>query len=324
MKVEYLGVNGLSSDIGICDAARVSFDKRAENYSEEQNTKLLKYLDDHKHWSPFGHAREAFMISMSDIDWLRFFFNANTAGFSWAPTMGYTPNHRLLSGSLWAWVQNSYTFSEHIRAQILSFLKGKYVLCPFWKDEKVDIDFFTDKLEGAAIHESLFDTEVPLSLRSAETACVSFRIQAPVFVARQLVKHQVDLCWNEESRRYISSEPSFWQPGAWRGKPENKKQGSDGFVENQIQIQSEFDAALNGCAEAYMTMLQEGVAPEMARSVLPLSMNTSWVWTGTVAAFARVAAERLAPNAQKETAEVVSKMDHFLKNDPMVQGIYHP
>jgi len=62
---------------------------------------------------------------------------------------------------------------------------------------------------------------------------ISLRIKAPIFVARQLVKHQVGLVWNEVSRRYVDDEPEFYFPDVWRGKPENAKQGSSGIIESQ-------------------------------------------------------------------------------------------
>ena len=62
---------------------------------------------------------------------------------------------------------------------------------------------------------------------------LQFHIKAPIFVARQLVKHQVGLVWNEISRRYVDTEPEFYKVDKWRGQPINKKQGSDGEVEKQ-------------------------------------------------------------------------------------------
>jgi len=60
---------------------------------------------------------------------------------------------------------------------------------------------------------------------------LQFRIKAPIFVARQLGKHQVGLSWNEVSRRYVDGDPEFYNPTTWRGKPANdNKQGSDGEI----------------------------------------------------------------------------------------------
>lgn len=56
-------------------------------------------------------------------------------------------------------------------------------------------------------------------------AFLSFRVKAPIFVARQLVKHRF-MPWNEVSRRYVDEEPEFYVPEIWRKKAENVKQGS--------------------------------------------------------------------------------------------------
>lgn len=136
-------------------------------------------------------------------------------------------------------------------------------------------------------------------------AYLSFRIKAPIFVARQLVKHQVGLSWNEESRRYISSEPEFWFPEEWRGKPEGSiKQGSAGVV-NLAESGTDLPQKVAElCLNQYNNMLQQGVAPEQARMVLPLNTMTNWVWSGSLFAFARVCNLRLDPHAQVEVQEI--------------------
>lgn len=134
-------------------------------------------------------------------------------------------------------------------------------------------------------------------------AFLSFRIKAPIFVARQLVKHQVGLVWNEVSRRYVDDEPEFWFPEVWRGKPVNAKQGSDGVV--NIAALNLFPAnAVELALRTYSDMLDYGVAPEQARMVLPQNMMTEWIWSGSLMAFARVCKLRLDAHAQAETREV--------------------
>jgi thymidylate synthase (FAD) len=126
----------------------------------------------------------------------------------------------------------------------------------------------------------------------------SFHIKAPVFVARQLVKHKF-LRWNEISRRYTDSEPEFYQPTEWRGRSEDKKQGSDGVVDvgkiGDISLASK---------TLYNSLLDRGVCPEQARMVLPQSMMTEWYWSGSLDAFADMCKLRCAPDTQAETAEV--------------------
>ena len=140
---------------------------------------------------------------------------------------------------------------------------------------------------------------------------LQFRIKAPVFVARQLVKHQVGLTWNEISRRYVDYEPEFYKVDKWRGRAEDKKQGSD--EENTIEWvnRSQRTGALqlaveNIALKNYNMMLEAGVAPEQARMILPQSMMTEWYWSGTLYAFARVCNLRCASDAQYETRIVAN------------------
>jgi thymidylate synthase (FAD) len=197
MSVEY--IDHMGNDNSIVNAARVSFDKIAENYTEEQNKKLISYLATHNHWSPFAHAS------------------------------------------------------------------------------------------------------------------ISLRIKAPIFVARQLVKHQVGLSWNEVSRRYVDSEPEFWFPKEWRGKPVNAKQGSDGIYEYPEDVNNEIKFATDCCLKAYQWCLDRKLAPEQARMILPQNTMTSWVWTGSLYAFARVCNLRLDSHAQAETREVAQKISDIVK-----------
>jgi thymidylate synthase (FAD) len=138
-------------------------------------------------------------------------------------------------------------------------------------------------------------------------AFLSFRIKAPIFVARQLVKHQVGLAWNEVSRRYVDDEPEFWLPEVWRGKPVNAKQGSSGVVE--VSEDYELYEVLGATVDLYNSLLAIGVAPEQARMVLPQNMMTEWIWSGSLAAFARVCKLRLDPHAQKETQEIAQMIN---------------
>ena len=141
-------------------------------------------------------------------------------------------------------------------------------------------------------------------------ASLQFRIKAPIFVARQLVKHQIGLTWNEISRRYVEYEPEFYEVDKWRGRPINKKQGSSeeeiewidrGTRTDALQSQVETIALKN-----YNRMLEAGVAPEQARMMLPQSMMTEWYWSGTLYAFARVCNLRCAEDAQYETRIVAN------------------
>ena len=123
----------------------------------------------------------------------------------------------------------------------------------------------------------------------------SFHIKAPVFVARQLVKHKF-LRWNEISRRYVDDEPEFYEPDKWRGRSADKKQGSDGVVSN-INIGNITLTA----KVLYNSLIERGVCPEQARMVLPQSTMTEWYWSGSLDAFSDMCNLRCKPDTQAET-----------------------
>ena len=141
---------------------------------------------------------------------------------------------------------------------------------------------------------------------------LQFHIKAPVFVARQLVKHQVGLVWNEVSRRYVDDEIEFYKPEEWRGRPTNSKQGSSDEVINinpKNMFVDDYERVCKSAKWTYEHLLRLGVAPEQARMVLPQSMFTEWYWSGTLMAFARVCNLRCKPDTQKETQVVANKID---------------
>jgi thymidylate synthase (FAD) len=188
--LEYMG-----DDDSIVNAARVSFDKDACEYTQEQNCSLLDFLARHNHWSPFAHT------------------------------------------------------------------------------------------------------------------CLKFRIKAPIFVARQLAKHQVGLVWNEVSRRYVKTGIDFWKPGAFRKAAPNVKQGSSEELLTNERLVQDYAYACELAKRMYENLLREGVCPEQARAVLPLGMYTEWIWTGSLLAFHRVVTQRSHSTAQKETQEIASHIE---------------
>ena len=195
-------IDSMGSDLSVVNAARVSFAKVHDTFDDDKDTKLIKYLAKHNHWSPFGHAS------------------------------------------------------------------------------------------------------------------LQFHIMAPVFVARQLVKHQIGLTWNEVSRRYVDDKPDFYHPLIWRGKADDKKQGSSD-VEIDINppgptgpaLVDVYERAVRSCRWTYEELLRKGVCPEQARMVLPQSMMTEWYWSGTLYAFARVCNLRCNTDAQVETQMVADRID---------------
>ena len=199
--VELLDYMGDDNDV--CDAARVSFDKRAYNYTYEQNSKLLGYLAKHDHWSPFAHTS------------------------------------------------------------------------------------------------------------------LKFRFRAPMFIARQFQKHVVGFAWNEVSRRYVSSDPSFFVPESWRQRPDNMKQGSvtEGEVPVTDDILDNYMGQMRGHTKDYKLMMNQNICPEQARMCMPQSMMTEWIWTGSLMAWARFVQLRADSHAQMECWQyanaVREDMEHY-------------
>jgi thymidylate synthase (FAD) len=151
-----------------------------------------------------------------------------------------------------------------------------------------------------------------------------FRIKAPVFCARQMVKHQVGGVWNEVSRRYVDDEPEFYFPEVFHGKPTNAKQGASDENMNDVKFMVDGNkevADMHGknltyaALQLYSQMIHNGFAPEEARMFLPLNTMTEWWWTGSLMFFARVCKQRLDSHAQGATREVAAMIN---KNIPDV------
>lgn len=143
----------------------------------------------------------------------------------------------------------------------------------------------------------------------------SFHVKAPIFVARQLVKHKF-LRWNEISRRYVDSKPEFYTPDTWRGKAENKKQGSEGVVKEVLELEDgPYFTPSDGfglCSEMYDMLLSKGVCPEQARMVLPTAQMTEFYWSGSLDAFADMCILRLDEHSQYETQLVAKQIDSYM------------
>ena len=180
----------MGSDDLTADAARVSFDKSADNYPPSRNTSLINFLAREKHWHPFTHPQ------------------------------------------------------------------------------------------------------------------ATFRCSAPIFVARQLGKHQVGGTWNEVSRRYVKTSPSFWKPAYLRAAAEDIKQGSSSEEHKRSsEFTTEYTEFCIDAIATYDKMIAVGICPEQARAILPQGVITEWVWTGSLLFWSRVYNLRSAPDTQRETQE---------------------
>jgi len=162
----------------------------------------------------------------------------------------------------------------------------------------------------------------------------SFHVKAPIFVARQLVKHKF-LRWNEISRRYVDGEPEFYVPDVWRGRSVDKKQGSSNTPVEFLRMQGFNEQSVNDGAikhqmyslDLYRDMITAGVCPEQARMILPQSTMTEWYWSGSLDAFADMCKLRCASDTQAETREVANQISTAMSEkfpvswDALLRGV---
>lgn len=141
----------------------------------------------------------------------------------------------------------------------------------------------------------------------------TFHVKAPVFVARQLVKHKF-LRWNEVSRRYVDEQPKYYSPATWRGRADDKKQGSSGEVSLSYRTISVLAKHEVWCNKAYKQLLEQGIAPEQARMVLPQSTMTEWYWSGSLDAWSDMCKLRSAEDSQEETRKVAKLISDELRD----------
>lgn len=189
-----------------------------------------------------------------------------------------------------------------VNAARVSFHKESGYL---YDDDDPTIEYLSEKDQKLLKYLADHDHILPFA-----HAFLSFRIKAPIFIARQLGKHQVGLAWNEVSRRYVDDEPEFYIPDIWRSRPDKSiKQGSGDFI--GVQPKS-IRYITDICLKEYLLLLKQGIAPEQARMVLPLNTMTEWIWSGSLLAFIRVCNLRLDAHTQKETQDVAKKIAHFV------------
>jgi thymidylate synthase (FAD) len=146
---------------------------------------------------------------------------------------------------------------------------------------------------------------------------IRFRIKMPIFVAREWFRHQIGFARNEVSRRYVDSPPECYVPKAEdiRARDPKLKQGSKSEpVDNSEYVHEHIHDSTIQAMDTYKKLLESGVAPEVARMILPQSMYTEFIETGSLAAYARLCSLRLDPTAQKEIRDYATAVDTLLKD----------
>ena len=169
--------------------------------------------------------------------------------------------------------------------------------CSFDKEHEEFADGKDDKLiKYLAKHKHVLPFRHPSA---------TLRIVAPICVFRQLGKHQIGFSWSEVARRYISDSPEFHHPlGCWREKADNVKQGSSpNFIDlgDALDLDEGVDDIHRDALSLYISMIESGVCAEQARMILPQSMITATVTTGTLLAWHHLYNLRTEEHTQEET-----------------------
>ena len=180
--------------------------------------------------------------------------------------------------------------------------------CPYKKD---DVRILKEKDEKLIRYLAKHNHWTPFAHPQ-----ITLRVKAPVSIRTQFFKHKQGFVENEISRRYVSYEPEFYNP-VWRSKPtDGAKQGSEDFVKDEVEANVYSMAFDHVCVEAlnnYNHLIEQGIAPEQARFILPQGMYTEWYWTGSLAAYARFYKQRKDDHAQWEIREYASAVGKIIE-----------
>jgi len=284
-------INHDHDDLTVVNAARVSFDKYHRTFDDDKDTRLIQYLASHNHWTPFGHCRYTaqFGLDRDHVPLELLEWASKAAGAE----VRFHGRILEITDSLWGWL---HTPPPGLDPYVVRCVK-----------EHAPVSGLAIECRYAPV------TDVYLHCESffPDDSAVTYLLEMPIFVARQLMRSNVGIVWNEVSRRYVDELPTFWYPKTWRGRPEGgMKQGSTGVLDgaSQQDASSNYNMAMISGYRGYEELLSLGVAPEQARAVLPTSTMTKLWGTFTRNAVERVLGLREDSHAQGEIQELARMM----------------
>lgn len=295
LSAEYVDHN--NDDLTVVNAARVSFDKKSETITDG-DVKLIHYLANHNHWTPFAHSRFTFIGAFGVLKSVP---NETELRQGLVFDFGF----QKVRHSFFGWVQ---------------LLKAGYVN-PIYEASLINqlilkMPVSSEAYGFSGFRETQSEIHIPETEIDERFIDHTLRETVPIFVARQRFKHTVDIDYNEVSRRYVSDKPDFYWPEVWRGAPTNgAKQGSSeieitemtmgDYGENYTDEPGAiYSAFIEQCEMFYTSMINSGIAPEQARMVLPQSMMTSYHVTGSLISWRRSFGLRIDAHAQKEIRDL--------------------
>lgn len=147
---------------------------------------------------------------------------------------------------------------------------------------------------------------------------LQFRISCPIFVERQLFKHQVGLTANSISGRYVDFSDEYWIPSQLRRQSNDSKQGSSEDIEEPMnaEICARISSFIEDAKILYSDLESAGVAKELCRVILPLCLETQFIWTGSLVAFLHFWKLRTKLDTQKETRDIAFMMLDAVRSIP--------
>src|SRR5690625_3574074 len=290
-------------DALVVDAARASFAKTHDKYTDEQNGRLINFLANAEppHFTPFTHPRFTFRAHQADID-LYNLSQTDIAGMVWERGI-FSPYGVYVRHSFYGWANliKNGKVSEPLAGQINGAL---FDLMPLSHKAFFGYEHHEDYDLVHYVHPDFID--------------VSFLYEVPIFVARQEFKHMIGFTRNERSGRYVTADTEFYYPERWRLKPDGSiKQGSGGRADDVMQQLAgiAYDDITLRAGSLYDSLIADDIAPEMARMVLPQSMMTSYVVTANLTGLAGFVYQRTKPDAQKEIQELAHQVNALLKQE---------
>jgi len=142
---------------------------------------------------------------------------------------------------------------------------------------------------------------------------IRMRLKMPIFIAREWFRHTIGFSRNEVSRRYVDTLPEIYLPMELRARDANLKQGSKSeSIEDNESVRDMMHQSMSVAVSAYNALLSSGVAPEVARTVLPQSMYTEFIETASLYAYARLCKLRLDPHSQVEIRQYADAVDRLM------------
>lgn len=283
-----------NDDMLVVDAARASFAKTGDQYTAEQNNRLINYLAREKHINPFFHNRFTFSFDKRDIDLWGLSQN-QVAGMVWQAKGDMV----VIRHSLYGWLNMVFQNSDCAANVLDTLIAYMPVSCEsFGFDYSGSLGDYSERYE----HPDFID--------------VSFFLKVPIFLARQEFTHKVGFTRSERSGRYVSDTPENFMPTAWREKPKDGvKQGSGGVSADSRTATNIASDVYEYSSVCYQDLIDLNIAPEQARMLLPQAMMTRYMVTGSLSAFRRMHTERVASNAQSEIRDYAHMVDEILSKE---------